>query len=364
MLKLRGNAPAASSLSKLRILPRPRGNRGRRVRPARAVNITARSALFNTKNMTLNSTKSAFIFPGQGSQFVGMGKNLAQVFPIANDTFAKADEELGFSLTKLAWEGPEDALHDTINTQPALLAHSIAALRVFNLLCPDLRPSFVAGHSMGEFSALVAAGSLTYSDALHLVRARGELMKAAGEEVPGGMAAILGLDIETLEEICFESSSKSKSVQVANDNCPGQVVISGSNPALDRAMALASKAGARKVVRLKVSIAAHSDLMYHAQDKFNHTVDDVSIGDPTVPVIGNVSANFLEDANQVRNDLKAQLNSRVRWTETIQFIISKGVNTFYEIGSGSVLTGLLRRIDHDVQGITLGSPEDFEKLTV
>jgi [acyl-carrier-protein] S-malonyltransferase len=327
------------------------------------VKFTARSALFNTKNMTLNSTKSAFIFPGQGSQFVGMGKTLAQVFPLADETFAKADQELGFSLTKLAWEGPEEALHDTINTQPALLAHSIAALRVFDLLRPDIRPSFVAGHSMGEFSALVAAGSLSYSDALHLVRTRGDLMKAAGEEVPGGMAAILGLDIKTLEKICIESSSNSESVQVANDNCPGQVVISGSNPALDRAMDLASKAGARKVVRLRVSIAAHSDLMSHAQAKFNHAVDNVSIGDPTLPIIGNVTANYLEDANQVRNDLKAQLNSRVRWTETIQLIISKGVKIFYEIGSGSVLTGLLRRIDRDVEGITLGSPEDFEKLT-
>ena len=324
---------------------------------------TARSALFNTKNMTLYSTKSAFIFPGQGSQFVGMGKTLAQVFPLADETFAKADQELGFSLTKLAWDGPEEDLHDTINTQPALLAHSIATLRVLYSLHPDLRPSYVAGHSMGEFSALVAAGSLSYSDALHLVRIRGNLMKAAGEEAPGGMAAILGLDIKILEKICIESSSNSESVQVANDNCPGQVVISGSNPALDRAMDLASEAGARKVVRLKVSIAAHSELMGHAQANFNHAVDDVNISDPNLPVIGNVSADILKDARQVRNDLKAQLNSRVRWTETIQFMISKGVKSFYELGAGSVLTGLLRRIDRNVEGIALGSPEDFEKLT-
>lgn len=314
--------------------------------------------------MSLNLNRSAFLFPGQGSQFVGMGKSLAQAFPIADDTFANADEELGFSLTKLAWEGPEEDLHDTINTQPALLIHSVAALRVLNLLRPDINPSFVAGHSMGEFSALVASGSLTYLDALNLVRTRGNLMKAAGEENPGGMAAVLGVDLKILEKICIESSSNSETVQVANDNCPGQVVISGSNPALNRAMELASKAGARKVVRLNVSIAAHSNLMSHAQTKFNLAVDEVSISNPIIPVIGNVSADLLEDANQVRNDLKAQLNSRVRWTGTIQFMISQGVHSFYEIGSGSVLTGLLRRIDRDVKGTPLGSPEDFEKLTV
>lgn len=308
-------------------------------------------------------TKYAFLFPGQGSQTVGMGKSLAQSFQIAKDTFDRADEVLGFSLTKLAWAGSEEKINDTINTQPALLAHSTAALRVLNSVRPDIQPHFVAGHSMGEFSALISAGSLHYSNALHLVRTRGKLMKAAGEASPGGMAAILGLDIDTLEQICLDSSSNSDMVQVANDNCPGQVVISGSGPALERAMQLATEAGARKVVRLKVSIAAHSTLMNQAQSEFNLTVEEAPINDPAIPIIGNVSAKVLNDSHQIRLDLQAQLHSRVRWTESIQFMLSRGITTFFEIGSGSVLTGLLRRIDRKATGIPLGTPENFAKLS-
>jgi [acyl-carrier-protein] S-malonyltransferase len=313
--------------------------------------------------MSSSLTKYAFLFPGQGSQSVGMGAALSQSYSDAKETFNLADEELGFNLTKFAWEGPEEELNDTINTQPALLAHSIAALRVLNSLRPDIQPTYVAGHSMGEISALVAAGGLPYPDAINLARTRGKLMKGAGEETPGGMAAIIGLDINTLENICLESSSNSDTVQVANDNCPGQVVISGSSPALERAMDLASEAGARRVVRLKVSIAAHSVLMNHAQEEFNHAVNEAPISDPVIPIIGNVSANLLKDANQIRSDLQAQLHSRVRWTETIQFMISQGVTSFYEIGSGSVLTGLLRRIDRQASGTSLSTPEDFEKIT-
>jgi len=313
--------------------------------------------------MPTPKTKYAFLFPGQGSQSVGMGKSLAQSFQIAKDTFDQADEELGFSISKLAWEGPDENIDDTINTQPALLTHSTAALRVLNSMRPDIQPHFVAGHSMGEFSALISAGSLHYSDALYLVRTRGKLMKAAGETSPGGMAAILGLDIDTLEQICLDSSSKSDIVQVANDNCPGQVVLSGSDHALERAMHLATEAGARKVVRLKVSIAAHSTLMNQAQSEFNLAVLEAPINDPSIPIIGNVSAELLDDSHQIRLDLQEQLHSRVRWTESIQFMLSRGVTTFFEIGSGSVLTGLLRRIDRKAIGIPLGAPEDYEKLS-
>ncbi len=307
------------------------------------------------------SSTIALLFPGQGSQAIGMGRELAETFPSARRVFDLADEWLGFSLSRLAWEGPEESLNDTVNTQPALLTHSVAVLMVLQEKYPGFQPAFVAGHSMGELSALVAAGALPYKDALQLVRRRGELMKRAGEVSPGGMAAIMGLDIPKLEQVCAQAS-QAEIIQVANDNCPGQVVISGAGSALDRALELAHQAGARKAVRLAVSIAAHSPLMQHAQDDFNLAVNAAPIQDPNLPLVGNVTAAPLRKAEQIRADLQAQLTSRVRWTESIQWMISQGVTTFLEIGSGSVLNGLLKRIDRQVQGIPVGSPADFEKL--
>lgn len=291
-----------------------------------------------------------------------MGCALAEAYPVAREVYQQADELLGFSLSHLSWEGPEAELNDTINTQPALLVHSAAALRVFQQLYPEFQPAFVAGHSMGELSALVGASALDFPGALHLARRRGELMKRAGEVSPGGMAAVMGLDIPTLDQLCEAASRPGEIVQVANDNCPGQVVISGASPALERALELVQQAGARKSKALAVSIAAHSPLMEHAQADFNQAVEAARITDSRLPLIGNVTAQPLTTAELIRADLQAQLTSRVRWTETIQIMLAHGVFAFVELGSGSVLTGLVKRINSETTRINLGTPEDFEKL--
>ncbi len=310
----------------------------------------------------MNPTQTAFVFPGQGSQSVGMGQQLAEAYPLARQVFEQAAEILGFSIARLAWEGPEAELNDTLNTQPALLVHSVAVLAVFQEKYPGFHPAFVAGHSMGQLSALVGAGALPYADALRLARRRGELMKQAGELSPGGMAAVMGADIPALERVCAEASREGEIVQVANDNCPGQVVISGANPALERAIQLAQAAGIRKVRPLAVSIAAHSPLMLHAQQAFNQAVAQAPFSDPQIPLVGNVSALPLSTAAEIRADLQAQLTSRVRWTESIQEMAARGVNTFIELGSGSVLAGLIKRIDTQARSLSMGAPSDFEKL--
>ena len=312
--------------------------------------------------MKFDPKTTAFIFPGQGSQAVGMGKDLAAQYLFAKQIFDEADSLLGFSLSQLMWDGPKETLDETVNTQPALYVHSTAVWRTFTALYPDLQPATVAGHSLGELSALTASGALSFADGLRLVRARGELMKRAGELNPGGMAAILGVDIPTLDRVCAEASAANEIVQVANDNCPGQVVISGHKPALERAMAGAKSAGAKRALPLPVSIAAHSPLMDSIQREWNAAVDVCAMGDAIIPVVGNVHAKVIRTADELRADIKAQMQSRVRWTESVQGMSGNGIQTYVEAGSGSVLLGLIKRIDASAAGFALGNPADFAAL--
>ena len=313
--------------------------------------------------MPIDPRTTALVFPGQGSQFVGMGKALAQTEPVAADVFARADFLLGFPLSTLCWEGPEQTLNDTVNAQPALLVHSVAALRVLQQRFPGFRPACVAGHSMGEFSALVAAEALGFDQALRLVLERGRAMQAAGAQRPGGMAAVFGLEVNAVAEACAQASVEASAVvQVANDNCPGQVVVSGDLPALDRALEILTAGGARKIVRLAVSIGAHSPLMQPAQDRLARAIDAAGISDPHLPIFGNVEASPLTSADAIRRDLQAQLTSRVRWTESIRAMRAAGVTTFAELGAGNVLCGLIRRIDRTPATLAIDAPESFTAL--
>ena len=313
--------------------------------------------------MKLDPQTTTFVFPGQGSQAIGMGKELAETYPIARETLDEADAILGFSLSNLMANGPAEELNETINTQPALYVHSIAAWRTFAIHYPDFRPATVAGHSLGELSALTASGALSFQDGLRLVRTRGELMKRAGELNPGGMAAILGVDIPALDQVCAQASIADEIVQVANDNCPGQVVISGHKPALERAMAGAKAAGAKRALALAVSIAAHSPLMASIQDEWNAAVDACNMETPQTPVVGNVHAKPMLTADELRADIKAQMQSRVRWTESVQWMQRNGIQTYVEAGTGEVLLGTIKRIDTASVRCPLSSPKDFIGLT-
>ena len=292
-----------------------------------------------------------------------MGKELADSEDSARLVFQEADKALGYSLSRLCWEGPAEELNITLHTQPALLVHSTAVLRVLMERYPGFSPSFTAGHSLGEISALVAAGAVPFEPALLLVRQRGRAMQHAGEVHPGGMAAVLGLTIEEVEEACDSASTQVEGgVWVANDNCPGQIVISGDIDALTIVMEMLPDMGARKVVRLAVSIPAHSPRMIPAQEQFNQALSETPFTDPQISIIGNGDATPLTTVEEVVDDLSAQLTVRVRWTETIRYLINAGIDTFIEVGSGNVLTGLLKRIDRNVHGLALDTPESFERI--
>lgn len=278
-----------------------------------------------------------------------MAQDLVATYPEARAAFEQADAVLGISLTQLCFSGPENVLTDTINAQPALLTHSVAALRVLQTLRRNEPPAFVAGHSLGEYSALVAADVMDFADALKLVRERGRVMKQAGEKTPGAMAAVIGLDDAALEAVCNETGA-----QIANYNSPGQIVISGSKDAMERAGALAKERGARRVLPLAVSIASHSRLMEPAAREFERAVAQTPMRAPKVPVISNVTARPLSSVEEIRRELVAQLTSSVQWIKSVNYILAQGTESFVELGPKDVLAGLIRRIDKDAHAVSVG----------
>lgn len=303
----------------------------------------------------------AFTFPGQGSQAVGMGKDLAEAFPEARAVFDEVDEALGQKLSDIMWNGPEETLTLTANAQPALMAVSVAAIRVMEARGLKLadKVAFVAGHSLGEYSALCAAGTFSLADTARLLRIRGDAMQSAVPVGQGAMAAIIGLEHGDVDAIC--AAARDAGVcQIANDNGGGQLVISGSKAAVEKAAGLATEKGAKRAIMLPVSAPFHSDLMAPAADAMRHALDKVERHNPVVPVIANVRAVPVYDANEVATLLVTQVTGQVRWRETVEWFGANGVTTLYEIGSGKVLTGLARRIDKNISGIAVNTPADIE----
>ncbi|MBA4156368.1 MAG: ACP S-malonyltransferase [Gemmatimonadetes bacterium] len=300
------------------------------------------------------------LFPGQGSHFVGMGKDLVERFPRARETFQEADEALGWSLSRLCWEGPEDELVLTRNAQPAILVHSVAVWRL--LEDRNLPVSVAAGHSLGEFSAYVAAGALEFADAVRTVRRRGELMFESGKERPGTMAALLGLADDVADRVCTEASGGDGVVVPANFNAPGQLVISGDRVVVERAADLARAAGAKRVIPLNVSGAFHSPLMHVAREGLEEQLRSIGIREPGFPVVSNVTAAPVRDPDAARRLLVEQLTSPVQWVSSVQGMVTRGTSRFLELGPGNVLTGLLRRIDRAAEGKALGTADQVHSF--
>jgi [acyl-carrier-protein] S-malonyltransferase len=302
----------------------------------------------------------AFVFPGQGAQKVGMGKSLADSFPVCRDAFAEADEALGESLSGLCFDGPADKLQLTENTQPAILAMSVAALRL--LESRGVRASFAAGHSLGEYSAHVAAGTISYADALRTVRRRGRYMQEAVPVGEGAMAAILGLDEDGVARACAETMTElsGRVVSAANLNAPGQIVIAGHADAVTRAGERAKELGAKRAIALAVSAPFHCALMKPAQDRLEPELRALSASAPAIPVVANVDAEPKRDPSSSIDALVRQVSSPVRWEQVVRRLIAEGVTTFVELGPGSVLAGLIKKIDRGVQVMSI---EDEQGLT-
>jgi [acyl-carrier-protein] S-malonyltransferase len=297
----------------------------------------------------------AFCFPGQGSLAVGMGREVAETVPEAMDVFAQASQAAGLDLRRLCFEAPEEELVETEVQQPALVATSLAILAAIR--ARGLKPDFVIGHSVGEFAALAAAGAMKVEEAVAVVRERGLAMAEAARTNPGSMAAILGLDDEQVERIC----RRILNVWPANYNCPGQVVVSGENPAVDEACELAEREGARRAVKLRVSGAFHSPLVARAADRLRPALDRVKFAEPAAPFMSTVTAR-IEDAKRMGPLLVEQLTAPVRFTQAAQALLREGVHTFVEVGPGNVLAGLVKRIDRNVNTISVSTPESLDKL--
>ncbi|MFA4993292.1 MAG: ACP S-malonyltransferase [Candidatus Omnitrophota bacterium] len=297
-----------------------------------------------------------FLFAGQGSQYVGMGKDLYESFLEAAKVFDRAEELLGFELKRICFDGPEETLKSTNVSQPAIVTASIAAYEVFKTKS-NLVPSFAAGLSLGEYSALIAAGSLTFDDGIRLIQKRGQIMEEASRKHPGKMAAVLELPLETLRDICLKSGA-----EIANLNCPGQVVITGKAEAVNQAMELCSQAGAKRVIPLEVSGGFHSSLMSEASVELKLVLDNIPVSEPKIPVISNYTAQPQYKVGQIIENLVHQIRGSVRWEESMRFILSQGVTNFIEFGPGKVLKGLMRRIDSNAQVTNIEKTADIEQL--